>query len=146
MEAVADAAVPDVAADADPHSAEQLGIHDKTRRQIVAVAALEVVDDLLPGIPRQLGRSFDRCRALLHFEAEQAPVGFENMNVMARLLFNQRFEERRNPAGIELAVDKACPKELLRKLSRLFVDLHGAISTTRSDAKLLPANAADLPR
>jgi hypothetical protein len=40
MEAVADAAVPDIAADADPHSAEQFRAYNKTRREIVPVLAL----------------------------------------------------------------------------------------------------------
>src|SRR3954469_5231760 len=106
MEPVADAAVPDIAADADPHSAEELGIEDKTRGEIVPVSSLEIVDDLLAGIRRKLGRGFDRCRALLHFEAEQSLVRFEHLDIMARLLFDQRFEERRNSAAIELAVDE----------------------------------------
>src|SRR3954464_12820952 len=116
MEAVANAAVPDIAANADPHSAEQLGIHDETRREIAAVFALQVLDDLLAGIGRELRCRFDRGRALLYFEAEQTFVGFEGRGIMARLLFDQRFEKGRHPAAIEPSVHEAAAKEFLRKL------------------------------
>src|SRR5205085_10060669 len=46
MEAVAHAAVPDIAADANAHSAEQLGVHDKFRGQVAAIFAFEIGDDL----------------------------------------------------------------------------------------------------
>ena len=55
MEPVADAAVPDVAADADPHSAEQFAVHDETGGEVVAVFAFQVRDDLGAGIRRELG-------------------------------------------------------------------------------------------
>src|SRR5436305_8171991 len=111
MEAVAHAAVPDIAADPDPHSAEQFGVHDKTRREIAAVFALQILDDLVARIGRELRCRFDRRRPLLYFEAEQTFVGFEGLEVMARLLFDQRFEKRRNPAAIEPSVDEAAAKE-----------------------------------
>src|SRR3954465_5837966 len=107
MEAVADTAVPNVAAHADPHSAEQLGIDEKPRRQVAAVFAFEVRDDLLASLRRKLGSGLDGGGALLHFKAKQPLVRFQNMDVVARLLFDQRFDERRNPAAIELAVDHA---------------------------------------
>src|SRR2546423_400905 len=124
MEAVADAAVPDVAADADPHSAEQFGNYDEARCQVAPVTALQIRDNLLARVRGKLGRGLDRRGAFLYFEAKQSLVGFENLDVMPRFLFDQRFGERRNPAAIELSVGKARPKEFLRKLPRLLVDLH----------------------
>ena len=46
VQAIAHAAVPDVAADANAHSAEQLWIHDKSRGQVAAVFAFQVCHDL----------------------------------------------------------------------------------------------------
>ena len=113
MEAVAHTAVPNVAANPDAHSAQQLGVHHKTRGEVVPVFAFEVRDELPGRIGRKLGCRLDRRCALLHFEAKQTLVGFENLNVMTRFLFDQRFNKGRDPAAVELAVGKACAKEPL---------------------------------
>src|SRR2546423_13106606 len=130
MEPVPDAAVPNIAPHPDAHSAEQLGIDDETRGEIAAVSPLQVGNDLPAGVRCKRSRSLDGGRALFHFEAEQALIGFEDLNVMARFLFDQRLHERRNPAALELAAGKAGTKECLRKLPRLLVDLHGCTSLT----------------
>jgi hypothetical protein len=146
MEAVAHTAVPNVAADADAHPAEQLRIDDKLGCEVAAVFAFEVGQDRRGCFGRKLGRRLDGGRPLFHFEAEQALISFEDLDVMARLLFDQRFDERRDPTAIELAVDKAPAKEFLRKLPRLLVDLHGPVVRKRSGATLLPGDGADLRR
>jgi hypothetical protein len=46
---------------------------------------------------------------------------------MTRLFLDQRFDQRRYPAAVELAVGKAGAKEFLRKLPGLFVDLHSQV-------------------
>src|SRR5438067_9956866 len=50
---------------------------------------------------------------------------------MARLFFDQRFHQRRDPSAIELAVGKARANEFFRKLPGLFVDLHRRVSPIR---------------
>jgi hypothetical protein len=124
VEAVANAAVPDIAADADPHSAEQLRIHGETRREVAAVLAFEIFDDLLLRVRRKLRRRLDGRRALLQIEGEQTLISFEDLDVMARFLFDQRFDEGRNAPALELPVHVTGAKEPLRQPSRLFVDLH----------------------
>src|SRR3954452_14065279 len=122
MKAIAHTATPDVAADADAHSAEKILVHDEPGRQVAAVAAFQVRHDLLPGFRREVGRGFDGGCALFHFEAKQTLVGYDHLDVVARLFFDQRFDDGGDPAAIETAVHEARAKKFPRKLSRLFVD------------------------
>src|SRR5436190_2178769 len=131
METVAHAAVPDIAAHADAHSAEQILVHDKICRQVTAVLAFQVGDDLSARIRREFGRGLDGGSPLFHFETQQAFVCFKDLDVMARLFLDQRFHQRRDPPAIELSVGKARAKEFFRKLPGLFVDLHRRVSLIR---------------
>src|SRR5204863_7490612 len=93
--------------------------------------AFLIGDELCAGIRREFGRRLYGGSPLFQFEAQQAFVWLRDLDVMARLLFDQRFHERRDPSAIELAVGKARAKEFLRKLPGLFVDLHGCVSPIR---------------
>ncbi len=124
MQAIAHAAVPHIAADANAHSAQQIFVHDKSGGEIAAVFAFQVREQVRLRLRRQFRRALDRGRALFQFEPEQSLVALQRLDVIARLRFNERFHKGRDPAVVELAVDKARAEQLLRKLSRLFVDLH----------------------
>ena len=88
LETVAHAAVPNIAANAKAHSAEQLRVHDKSGIEVVTVLTFQIRDDFRACLQIKLGRGLDRGATLFHFEAQQAFVGLQDAEVMAWFLFD----------------------------------------------------------
>jgi hypothetical protein len=107
VEPAADAAVPDIAADADAKAADEVWIDTKISGETLAVLGLEIAEDALGGVRAQLRGALDDGVALVELETDEAMVILEDVHVMARLAGDELAYEAADFPGIKLAVGKA---------------------------------------
>src|SRR5207253_3829340 len=127
FQAVAHAAVPNIAADTNPHPTKQSRVDRKFRGQVGTVSSAQVERDLRGGFRVERSRGLDPGMTFLRFKPKQAFVILDDLKIIPRLLRQKRIDNRTDPPAIELPIGKTHAQHLARDLSNFFFKLHPVV-------------------
>ena len=130
-----DAAIVNITADFDPHTAKQGGILREGDIESRAISASEAGLDLGLQIGAQRNRAFDACGAAIQIEFHQPLEMRKNSDVAARFGLEHFLDSLACAAFVQSAIGLATAEELLGLAFGLLGDLHFAICLAVSSAK-----------